>query len=52
MPPTSTPSPKWKAVPEKKMKPLSKCLYNSMKMDPLGMFLDSEYCVTRHIKLY
>ena len=52
IPPTSTPSPKRKAVPEKKMTPLSKCLYNSMTTDPLGMFLDSVYCVTRHIKFY
>ena len=43
MPPTSTPSPKWNVAPEKKMTPLSKCLYKSMKMDPLGMFLDGEY---------
>ena len=43
MPHISTPSPKQKVAPEKKMTPLSKCLYKSMKMDPLGMLLDGEY---------
>ena len=46
MPSTSTPSRKQKVTSEKKMTPLSKCLYKFMKMDPLGMFLYSEYCPT------